>query len=180
MSKEITDFNLLATAANYIKNDIEKDRKEWEDSPFYWILRLPAGSKGKLGSNLIKQWCALKGLTIGTSPDSEADLLINNHRVEVKFSSLWETGIYRFQQIRDQNYEFIICLGISPHDAHCWVIDKATLREKVIGHMGQHTGRASKETSWLTVNPKSPPDWLMEFGGSLSEAYDVLKILKKK
>ena len=174
------DFDLLATAANYIRDDIQKKKTEWEDSPFRWVIGLPAGTKGKLGALLIRQWCILKGLTIDRSPDSEADLLVNGHRVEVKFSTLWQEGIYKFQQIRDQNYEVIICLGISPHDAHCWVIDKAKLREKVIGHMGQHTGKGSKETSWLTVDPTSPPDWLTEFGGSLSEAYDILRKLRKK
>ena len=174
------DFSLLATAANYIKSDIEKAREEWNDSPFKWVLYLPAASKGKLGAQLVRQWCILKQLSIGKSPDSEADLLVNGQRVEVKFSTLWESGIYKFQQIRDQNYDYIICLGISPHDAHCWVIDKQTLKEKVIGHLGQHTGKTGKDTSWLTIKPSEVPDWLNNFGGSLSEAYEVLKRISKK
>ena len=174
------DFELLATAANYIKDDIQKEKKEWDDSPFKWVINLPAATKGKLGAQLIRQWCILKQLSIGKSPDSEADLLVNRQRVEVKFSTLWDAGIYKFQQIRDQNYDYIICLGISPHDAHCWVIDKQTLKEKVIGHFGQHTGKGGQETSWLTINPNDIPDWLTNFGGSLSEAYFVLKRISKK
>jgi len=72
------------------------------------VLTLPSGSKGKLGKRLVYQWCALKGLSIDSSPDSEADMLINGHRVEIKFSTLWKTGIYKFQQIRDQNYEYCV------------------------------------------------------------------------
>jgi hypothetical protein len=101
-----------------------------------WVLRLPAGSKGKLGKLLVYQWCALKGLSVDRSRDSEADMLINGHRVEVKFSTLWQSGIYKFQQIRDQNYEYSVCLGVSPFEAHCWVISKAILLQYVIGHMG--------------------------------------------
>jgi hypothetical protein len=180
MVRHSKDFKLLATAANYIRDDIEKEKVTWKDSPFYWVLFLPPASKGKLGAQLIKQWCSLKGLSINTSPDSQADLLINDHRVEVKFSTLWQSGIYKFQQIRDQNYEYMVCLGISPHDAHCWVISKATLEEHVIGHMGQHTGRGGRETFWLSVNPNSVPGWLEECGGSLPEAFIVLKQLSKK
>ena len=42
---------------------------------------------------------------------------------------LWQTGTYKFQQIRNQNYRFVVCLGISPHDAHCWIIPKNVLME---------------------------------------------------
>lgn len=175
MNLSPSDFDLLSTAANYVRHEFDQERVSWEDSPFYWIHSLPSGTKGKLATDLIRQWCALKGLSINKSPDSEADLLINRHRIEVKFSTLWKSGRYRFQQIRDQNYEFLICLGISPQNAHCWVIDKLTLKKYVIGHMGQHTGKTGKETSWLEINPESPHDWLLSFGGSLSEAYEIIK-----
>ncbi len=174
------DFDLLATAANYIKGDLEKNYVTWNGSPFEWILKLPSGSKGKLGKHLIYQWCALKGLAVGRSPDSEADMLINGHRVEVKFSTLWKEGTYRFQQIRDQNYEYSVCLGISPFNAHCWVISKTVLKKYVIGHMGQHTGTSGKETAWFSVNPNNPPEWLITYGGTLNRAFIVLKALSPR
>jgi len=176
----VSDFDLLATAANYIKHDLEDDFKGWNGSPFEWVLKLPPGSKGKLGKQLVYQWCALKGLAVDKCPDSEADMLINGHRVEVKFSTLWRIGIYKFQQIRDQNYEYSICLGISPSEAHCWVISKAILKEYVIGHLGQHTGSKGKDTAWFPVNPKAPPNWLLPFGGTLEQAFKVLRNLKHR
>ncbi len=175
-----SDFNLLAVSANYIKADLEKDYLAWKDSPFEWVLKLPAGSKGKLGKHLVYQWSALKGLSVDSSPDSQADMLINGHRIEIKFSTLWKSGIYKFQQIRDQNYEYAICLGISPFEAHCWVISKSLLQNYVIGHMGQHTGLLSTETAWLTVDPVNPYEWLSVCGGTLTDAYNVLKSIKKK
>jgi hypothetical protein len=175
-----SDFDLFANAANFIKGDLEKEYAAWKDSPFEWVLRLPAGTKGKLGKQLVNQWCALKGLAVDKSPDSDADLLINGHRVEVKFSTLWKTGIYRFQQIRDQNYEYSICLGISPFDAHCWVISKVILKNYVIGHMGQHTGSGSQETAWISVDPQYPPEWMVPYGGTLEKAFSVLKALSPR
>ncbi len=175
-----SDFDLLANAANYIKSDLIKENSSWMDSPFEWVLHLPAGTKGKLGKKLVFQWCALKGLDVNASPDSEADMLINSHRVEVKFSTLWEIGIYKFQQFRDQNYEYSVCLGISPKDAHCWVISKKLLKKYVIGIMGQHTGSTGKETAWLAVNPNKPLVWLKTCGGDLNTAYLILESLSKK
>jgi hypothetical protein len=175
-----SDFDLLAVVANYIKPDLVKENTSWIDSPFEWVLSLPAGTKGKLGKQLIYQWCALKELSVNGSPDSEADMLINLHRVEVKFSTLWKVGIYKFQQFRDQNYEYSICLGISPYEAHCWVISKHLLKQHVIGHMGQHTGSAGKETAWLAINPNCPPEWLLSCGGNLNSAYIILKSLSRK
>jgi hypothetical protein len=180
MNKTVSDFDLLATAANYIKNDFQQDDLAWEGSPFEWVLELPPGSKGKLGKQLVFQWCALKGLAVDRSPDSEADMLINGHRVEIKFSTLWKVGIYKFQQIREQNYEYSVCLGISPFEAHCWVVSKSILRLNVIGHLGQHTGLAGQETAWFPVNPNKPPDWLIPCGGTLDQAFNVLKNLSHR
>ena len=126
------------------------------------------------------QWCALKGLSIDSSPDPEADMLVNGHRVEIKFSTLWKTGIYKFQQIRDQNYEYSVCIGISPREAHCWVVSKKVLKKHVIGHLGQHTGSSGKETSWFTVKPSDPPEWLIPCGGTLEQAFIILKSLSRK
>ena len=174
------EFELLATAANFIKPEFKKVDSIWTGSQFEWVLTLPSASKGKLGKRLIYQWCAVKGLSIDSSPDSQADMLINGHRVEIKFSTLWETGLYKFQQVRDQNYEYAVCLGISPFDAHCWVVSKQILRKHVIGHMGQHTGAAGQETAWFAVKPSSPPDWLSSYGGTLEQAYKVLKSLSNR
>lgn len=174
------DFDLLASAANYIRKDLEKDYAAWGNSPFEWILKLPAGSKGKLGKHLVYQWCAVKGLSVDRSPDSQADMLVNGHRIEVKFSTLWKSGIYKFQQVRNQNYEYAICMGISPFEAHCWVVSKGLLLKHVIGHMGQHTGVLGQDTAWITVDPKQPLDWLNACGGRLDQAFERLKGLKRK
>ncbi len=178
---EVTeDVNLLATASKYLRKDFDEEHLSWNDSPFEWILYLPAGSKGKLGKQLVSQWCALKGLSINKCSDSEADILINGHRVEIKFSTLWKSGIYKFQQIRDQNYEYIICLGISPFDAHCWVLSKEILKHYVIGHLGQHTGGEGKETAWITIDPSNIPEWIKPYGGTLDQAYIILKSLSRR
>ena len=100
--------------------------------------------------------------------------------MEIKFSTLWKKGIYRFQQIRDQNYEYAVCLGISPQEAHCWVISKVLLLDHVIGHTPQHRGGLGTDTFWFSVDPNNPPDWLVDCGGSLDEAFRVLRSLSPR
>jgi hypothetical protein len=181
MTKPVTlSFNHLASAADTIKEEFLLKREEWKGSRFEWALTLPSGSKGKLGKRLAYEWCALNGLSVDRSPDSEADMLVNGHRTEVKLSMLWQGGGYTFQQLRDQNYEYAICLGISPAEAHCWVISKSLLMQHVIGHSGQHTGAKGKETAWFSVNPNNPPKWLVNCGGSLESAIQILKKLRRK
>lgn len=173
-------FALLATASDYIRKEFVIENVDWVGSPFEWILSLSPGAKGKLGKLLVFQWCALNNLAVSHCSDSQADILINGHRVEVKFSTLWKAGFYRFQQLRDQNYEYCVCLGISPFTAHCWVLSKSVLLKYVIGHLGQHTGSSGKDTAWFPVDPESPPKWLQPYGGTLEQAFSVLRSLSSK
>lgn len=174
------EFGFLVSVANLVKKDFQDPNDPWAESPLGWIKKLPPRTMGKLGEDLIRSWCALKGLSVDNSPDSEADLLINGHRVEIKFSTLWKNGFYTFQQLRDQNYEFAVCLGVSPFNAHCWVVSKKILNQFVIGHQPQHKGAQGSDTFWFSVVPDEPHDWLKGCGGTLDEAFSVLKGLSSK
>lgn len=147
---------------------------QWRGSPFAWILTRPSRQRGKIGEDLVTAWLRAKGVDVRLSGSTEFDRHVNGHRVEIKFSTLWQSGRYTFQQIRDQAYDYLICLGISPFDAHSWVLSKAILHEYVIGHLGQHTGAGGTDTAWFSVRPDSPPAWLTDRGGSLSRAYEMV------
>lgn len=162
-------FFVSTTAA--LKERHAKEKVQWRDSPFKWMLGLPPRTKGKIAEELVAHWCTHKGLVVTPSGDSEADLRISGKRVEVKLSMLWETGILRFQQFRDQDYDYGICLGISPGDVQCWVIPKEVLLEKATP---QHLGRRGADTKWFWFPPSDPPYWLDDFGGRLSEAYEII------
>ena len=149
----------------------------WIGSPFQWILATPSRTRGAIGERLVAGWCAAKGADVVRSPDSDADRLINGHRVEIKFSTLWKSGGYKFQQVRNQNYTHLLALGISPFEAHCWVLPKDVLKQYVIGHMGQHTGATGQDTAWLGFDSDSPYSWMRPYGGTLAEAWTVLEAL---
>jgi hypothetical protein len=148
----------------------------WAGSPFEWILQQRSSRrKGKIGEQLVAGWCAAKNFDVVRSGDSEADRLIEGHRVEIKLSTLWEAGVYKFQQIRDQRYEYLFCLGLAPFDARAWLIPKPILLQHVIGYMGQHTGASGTDTAWLSVPASNPQPWLEAYGGRLADVHRLLE-----
>lgn len=179
MARSISDpeVQILASVASTLKADYVHEGADdpWLGSPFAWIRTLPSRQRGKIGEQLVAGWCAAKGLDVVGCRDSEADRVIAGHRIEIKFSTLWKSGVYKFQQVREQQYDYLICLGISPFDAHCWVISKDLLREHVIGHTPQHTGKGGTDTFWLSFRADSPPEWLSACGGTLAQAFKVLR-----
>ena len=181
MTQQIQDHEVsrLSTIATGLKRDYVQDRDRWSGSPFDWLRSLPSRRRGAVFGKLIAEWCAESGLDVSTSPDGDADLVIAGSRVEVKGSTLWETGTYTFQQIRDQNYRILVCLGISPFDAHCWAVPKQEImrlwRKGTI--RSQHGGIHGTETAWLTIDPANPPDWIRAYGGSLGAGLGSLRNL---
>ena len=165
-----SSFEMLAATASYLKDDLQAKSDLWKGSPFEWLLQLPARQKGALGGRLVASWCASKGLPTDRSKGSSENLVINGNKIAIKFSTLWNNGKYSFQQIRKDDFDYVLCFGISPNEAHCWILE----RDYAISHAkAQH-----KTEYWISFNPQSPPEWLNGFGGSLDQAYQILKTLK--
>lgn len=170
-----TDVNLLASIAAELKPEYVKDLRAWDGSPFQW-LKAPISSRqiGAAAEKLVAHWCIDKGLDVARSPDREADLVINGARVEVKYSSLWTDNLhYRFQQIRDHDYDYCFCLGVSPFDAHAWFIPKDELMiDKPPALRPQHAG--GQDTKWLAFPADDPPAWLATYGSTLADVYQLI------
>lgn len=170
------DVRILASLADAIAEDYaESETNPWSGSPFEWILKKSSRTKGAIAESLVSGWCAAKGFDVTRSPNSDADRIINHLRIEIKFSTLWKSGVFKFQQIRDQDYDFLFCLGVMPFDARAWLIPKEALYQHVIGHLGQHTGANAVDTAWLSFQSDNAPDWLSPYGGRLSEVFRILK-----
>lgn len=179
MDHRITDpdVQLLASLSATLSRDYAEDELAWLGSPFAWIKTRPSRQVGAIGEQLVAGWCAAKGLDVVKAPDPEADRIIEGHRGEIKFSTLWKNGSCTFQRLRDQVHQLAICLGLSPFDAHCWVLPKELILNgwgRVPGLASQHGGRAGSDTAWLSVDPYSVPEWLRPQGGTLRQGYHVL------
>lgn len=150
----------------------------WDESPFKWVLAQPSATKGSIGRQLVIAWANLHGLfPRQVSLEHQTYLELNDVLIQVKFSTLWDTGYYRFQQIRDKGYNYSLCFGLAPFDMNAWLIPKQLLDIHVIGTKGQHTGAGSGETWWFEVSPSGPPSWLQECGGQLKDVADHLRTL---
>lgn len=180
MDRHITDEDVLclASIAGTLRADYATRDLAWEGSPFAWIITKPSRTIGAIGEKLVAGWCAAKGLDVVRAPNTDCDRVINGKRVEIKFSRLWQTGLFKFQQLRDQEYDFAVCLGISPFDAHCWVLPKSLIMEqwgRADGLPHQHGGMSGSDTVWLSVKPDSIQSWLVPCGGRLREAFRLIK-----
>ena len=176
------DVQMLASISASIKNDYKQTSTIWKESPFEWILGCPSRQKGAIFESLVAGWCAAKNLNVTRTGDSEADRVIEGLRIEIKGSTLWKNGSYKFQQLRNQNYDAVICLGISPFDAHCWTIPKEEVMDRWgMGEISsQHGGRSGTDTAWISIEPNNPNSWLWQWGGRLSEAYGILVKLARE
>ena len=175
---EDEDVQLLAMIAGTLQPDYADDDLRWAGSPFAWIITRPSRTIGAIGEKLVAGWCAAKGLDVVKAPNSDCDRVINGKRVEIKFSRLWKTDLFKFQQLRDQEYDYAVCLGISPFDAHCWVLSKELIMEqwgRPEGLPHQHGGASGSDTVWLSVEPDSIQPWLAPCGGRLRQAFELIR-----
>jgi hypothetical protein len=158
---------------NSLSAEYAEQLEGWTESPFAWILTLPSRSRGAVGEKIVAQWLTSNGCRVSRPLHSGCDRVVNGINMEIKFSTLWKSGGYTFQQLRDQDYSFVFCLGLSPNEVHAWLIPK----EIAWNHATpQHGGKAGKDTKWLSFPANSPPPWLTAYGGSLA---DVLKMVQR-
>lgn len=170
------EYKELVQISELLHEEYNNEHSAWKDSPFGWIKKHPSRTIGAIGEKIIASWLAMHDFNVSRSPDSEADRIVEDKRVEIKFSTLWENGNYKFQQIRDQHYDFIIMLGVSPHDAHCWVLEKQDVirlwkKEHIIS--SQHGGIVGSDTAWINLSPYDSSVF-SEYGPSLKGALEKI------
>ncbi len=146
----------------------------WVGSPFAWILTLPSRTRGAVGEQIVTDWLTSNGCSVARPPHSGCDRVVNGINMEIKFSTRWESGGYVFQQLRDQDYSSVFCLGISPNEVHAWLIPKGIAWEH---STPQHGGKIGTDTRWLSFAADSPPSWLTAYGGSLADVLPLLQSL---
>lgn len=167
---------LAANDAAQEELGVADEVNKWMDSPFQWVMMLPSRSRGKAGEVLVTTW--LRGLSyrVEKAQGSQYDRLLEGHSIEIKFSTLWKSGEYVFQQIRPaQEYEHVFALGISPSSVSAWLIPKAVA---VAHSVPQHGGAAGKDTLWLRIRASSPPAWMDDYGGTLPRIEAVIRTLR--
>lgn len=161
-----------------ISNKMSQDKKYlpdvyWDNSPFKWMTTLTSRTVGSVAEKLIEEWAAGCGFEVQKpSGSTDYDRVINGKKVEIKYSRRWkDSGHYRFQQIRNQEYEYILWLGISADSVNCWYIPKGVLGissgTPAEGIVPQHGGKTGRDTWVIDLHPEDQPSWLLPYGDTL-------------
>jgi hypothetical protein len=122
----------------------------WRDSPFAWLRTLPTSRRSKAAIALCEHMFRGIGFSVGDRQGAGHDVLVAGRTVRVKFSTLWATGMYTFQQIPVVGYDVLVLIGVSPMSAHVWVVPVDDL-----AHYAARDGSLG-----LEIDPADPPDWL--------------------
>lgn len=150
------------------REDFPPNEDAWRGSRYAYLRQLQSRRRGAAGEDLVEKLLVGLGYQVQRAGDSQADRQIKGSgaatRIEIKISTEWQGGQYRWSQFRDQDYEWAVLVGISPRAARIWVIPK----DVVLAHAeGQHSGAGAKETFWIAVDADDIPEWMNEWGGDL-------------
>ena len=175
----MSNYQTLASISSAFEKRANAPSLALKGSPFEWLLSIPSRSKGAYGEKFVSELFRANGFDVKRPlAGSDHDRVINGHRVEIKLSTKWQkTGHYKFQQIRDQEYDYLLCLGLSPDSAHCWLIPKSAVKVGLEGVQHQHGGKAGTDTLWPFFDSGNPPKWLKQFGGTIDEVLLAFKAL---
>lgn len=145
----------------------------WEASRFKWLRALPSARRGRAGVEMVTQWLSALGHRVLPAAGSGVDRFVDGAAVEVKLSTCWADGTYRFQQIRDDPaVDHLVLLGVSPHAPHLWIVPREVLWSHATT---QHSGDESLR--WVVFPAAAPPEWLSRFGGDPARAAEVAAAL---
>ncbi len=89
----------------------------WQDSPLIRYRMLGNTNRGEIGEEFVRRFLDQNGITVGNGGrTSRTDLRIGDLRFEVKTASLGANGTFQFNHVRlDRQYDYLLCLGICPH-----------------------------------------------------------------
>jgi hypothetical protein len=148
----------------------------WDQSTYFWVKNNPPQQTALVAKASLLDWLRQFGISCEQSGWLvESDL----GKLCIKFSTIWHSGVYKFQQIRDEDYDYLVCLGISPHQAHLWFVPKTEVDNRIIGIAGQHRGSSANDTFWLSIDPTYAHAWLNNYGGTIGQAETMLSGLAR-
>lgn len=113
----------------------------FESSKFKPLVVGSPHDRGAIGEKIVRMLAIDSGLSVEKS--STADVKINGIDIEVKFARQKEDGGYLVNQLRDQDYRYVIIIALNPYQAYIFTVPKEIMWSLGIG---QHGGNGAKET----------------------------------
>ena len=109
----------------------------WRDSPLIRYRMLGNTNRGEIGEEFIRRYLLQNGIeTENGDRTSETDIRIGTLQFEVKTASLGANGTFQFNHVRlDREYDYLLCLGICPHNIVFNVWRKGMVAEHKAGRL---------------------------------------------
>jgi len=107
LSFQLLSARSKALSSNYPEVKTPED-EAWEGSPFDWFRKKPSATKGRIGRDLAL--CLLDAAGFSASRKG-VELEVNGITIRVKTSLIWGAGEFMFEQFRDTDFDFALCLG---------------------------------------------------------------------
>ncbi len=111
----------------------------WQDSPLIGYRMLGNTNRGEIGETFIRRYLEQHGITAGSGArTSETDLRVGALRFEVKTASLGANRTFQFNHVRlDRRYDYLLCLGICPHQVVFNMWRKGAVAENRAGNLAR-------------------------------------------
>jgi len=153
--------------------------KLWRDSPYGWIRTRSSGTKGKIAVQIAGRILE----DAGYSPHlDEGGIKVQDQFIIVRSSFMWGKNCWKFQQIRDTKFHYLLCLGFHPRDdAYIWLIPSHRIYangalQKKAGLHRQHGGKKGTEDAWLHIEAANPLEgWTGEYGSHLVDVEGIFE-----
>jgi hypothetical protein len=143
------------------------DADPWSGSAYAWMKHLSSTRRFKAAESILESLFVGAGFVVSPRTAPGHAWLVEGSRVAMKFSTLWNSGVYTFQQVLPGNFDVMVLFGVSPDTPHLWIAEKPAVLSAV----------GSSSTPWLSVDPTSPPPVLDGRGGSVVEFYDAAALV---
>jgi|SRR6185437_2686750 len=171
-------YQLLSERSAALSLQYPEDDGLWEGSPFNWVRNKSAPTKGKVGREFAASLVEAAGFQVMRSGMA---LTANGKALRVKLSLMGEGGTLMFEQIKNDDFDYLLCIGLYPENSYGWLIPKEEMLVNGIlqereGLSGQHIGDADPSDFWITdLNASQPFTWLQPYGGTTAALIPVIQ-----
>jgi hypothetical protein len=183
-----TESEELTSILKKIGEKKEAIRRGWENSPLQFIATgLQPKQKGDLLEVTIDEFCKTRNIPCVSSElaNDDWDRKIYGVPVEIKLAVEGKTGSYVVNQVRDQNYDYLLVFCIAPavddiHGYFFYLIDKSIAWENSRGQHGKakdkHGKFQEKDTKNFVISLSDNKQWYNSY--RIDSLAEVLKRLE--
>ena len=145
---------MLENILKELKEKYPIDESIFTNKQFEWIKRQSNMKKGMIGEAIISD-----ALGARKSKSYEYDVEIDDKRIEVKLSTLNESGYFKWLSIRVcDNYTHLALVGVLPEEIRLYLIPKGDDK-----HLKNYSGGQRGNTNIKYLGLKPDHEWLEEY-----------------